>query len=49
VFCAKPIELLSLKIDGGEEDSSWVSAENLIWVRKSIYLLQTLRSDLLNK
>ena len=30
MFCAKPIEFLSLKIDGGEEDSSWVSPENLI-------------------
>jgi hypothetical protein len=29
VFCAKPIELLSLKIDGGGR-LGWVSAENLI-------------------
>ena len=30
-------ELIALRIDGGEEDTCWVPAENLIRVRKSIY------------
>ncbi len=30
-------ELLGLKIDGGEDDTSWVSAENVTRVRISIY------------
>jgi integrase len=30
-------ELLGLKIDGGKEDTSWVSAESVIQIRKSIY------------
>jgi len=46
VFCAKPIELLSLKIDGGEEDSSWVSPENLIGYENLFIEAQTVYADL---